>query len=118
MRFLADESVERKVVEKLREEGFEVISVADIVAGLPDEAVLALARQKQAVLITADKDFGELVYRRGALHEGVVLIRLGDLPSEQKAETVCQVVKCYGSALKNAFAVISETGVRIRQPIR
>jgi len=118
MRFLADESVERKVVEKLREEGFEVISIADIVAGLPDEAVLALARQKQAVLITADKDFGELVYRRGALHEGVVLIRLGDLPSEQKAEIVCQVVKCYGSALKNAFAVISETGVRIRQPIR
>jgi len=44
MRFLADESIERKVVEKLRGEGFEVISVADIVAGLPDEAVLALAR--------------------------------------------------------------------------
>jgi predicted nuclease of predicted toxin-antitoxin system len=107
-----------KLWKNYERKGLRLISVADIVAGLPDEAVLALARQKQAVLITADKDFGELVYRRGALHEGVVLIRLGDLPSEQKAEIVCQVVKCYGSALKNAFAVISETGVRIRQPIR
>lgn len=57
MRFLADESIERKVVERLRLGGFEVISVAEIVTGLPDEAVLALARQKQAILLTADKDF-------------------------------------------------------------
>jgi predicted nuclease of predicted toxin-antitoxin system len=113
MRFLADESVERKVVEKLREEGFEVISVADIVAGLPDEAVLALARQKQAVLITADKDFGELVYRRGALHEGVVLIRLGDLPSEQKAEIVCQVVSAMALRSKMPLRSLAKPGCEL-----
>jgi predicted nuclease of predicted toxin-antitoxin system len=116
MRFLADESVERKVVERLRMGGFEVISVVEIAIGLPDEVVLALARQKQAILLTADKDFGELIYRRGLVHEGVILIRLGDLPTNQKAEIVYQTIKHYGPDLRGAFTVISETSVRIRKP--
>lgn len=118
MKFLADESVERKVGERLRQEGFEVIFLADIVTGLPDEAVLALAHQKRAVLITADKDFGELVYRKGAIHEGVILLRLGELTSDEKAEILCQVVKRHGAELRNAFTVVSGTGVRIRRAMK
>ncbi|MEM1544290.1 MAG: DUF5615 family PIN-like protein [Candidatus Bathyarchaeia archaeon] len=117
MRFLADESVERKVGERLQQEGFDVIFVADVVAGLPDEAVLAIARMQCAVLITADKDFGELIFRRRLPHRGVLLLRLSGMSSNQKAEIVCQVVKEHMAELQDAFVVVSKEGVRIRKPI-
>lgn len=93
MRFLTDESVERKVGERLRQEGFDVVFVADIVAGLPDETVLAIARQRDAVLITADKDFGDLIFRRQLPNKGVLPLRLGGMSSDRKAEIVCKTVK-------------------------
>ncbi|MCS7266045.1 MAG: DUF5615 family PIN-like protein [Armatimonadetes bacterium] len=118
MRFLADESVERKVGERLKEEGFEVLFVADIATGLPDEAVLALALQQDAVLITADKDFGELIFRRQLPHKGVLLLRLSsEMSSERKAEIVCQMVKRHSAELWGAFVVVSELGIRFRKPM-
>lgn len=58
MEFWADESVDR-----LREDGHQVWYAAEMEPGLSDEAVLALANREAALLLTADKDFGELVFR-------------------------------------------------------
>ena len=63
MELLADESVERQIVEALRGAGHDVLSVAESEPGMPDDEVLALATRKRAVLVTLDTDFGELVFR-------------------------------------------------------
>ncbi len=70
MNLLADESVDQPIVERLRSDGFSVISITEQSPGIPDDAVLDLANDADALLLTADKDFGELVYRQGRIHNG------------------------------------------------
>jgi hypothetical protein len=66
MRFLADENISLPTIRVLRASGLDVESIAELSPGTPDEQVLAYAREQNQVLITFDRDFGELVYHRGA----------------------------------------------------
>lgn len=63
MNFLADENVDRQIVERLRYVGFNVRYIAETAAGISDDEVLDLANSEESLLLTADKDFGELVFR-------------------------------------------------------
>jgi predicted nuclease of predicted toxin-antitoxin system len=77
MRFLANENCPRTTVDAIRMAGHEVAWVRDEAPGATDDAVLARARGQGRVLLTFDKDFGELVMRRGLDAScGVVLLRL------------------------------------------
>jgi predicted nuclease of predicted toxin-antitoxin system len=64
MHFLADENVSRRVVERLRADGHDVISVAQSGQGIPDKHVVEMANADGRILITEDRDFGELVIRQ------------------------------------------------------
>ena len=86
MNFLADESVDHPIVERLRDDGHDVLAVAEMAPSIPDETVLAHANQREDLLVTADKDFGELVFRQHRVTAGVVLIRLAGLSAGAKAE--------------------------------
>lgn len=89
MNLLADETVDRQIVERLRRDGHAVLYVVEMEPGIPDGLVLERANEVSALLLTADKDFGELVFREGRLSSGgVTLIRLAGLSAERKAETV------------------------------
>lgn len=116
MRILADESVDHPIVERLRSEGYEVESVAEDCAGLADEEVLARANLRGALLISADKDFGDLHYRQGMAHGGIVLLRLTGLSNQRKAELVAQVLRSRGEELAGAFCVITPSLIRLRRP--
>ncbi|MDL1962260.1 MAG: DUF5615 family PIN-like protein [Deltaproteobacteria bacterium] len=63
MNFVADESVDRQIVERLRDDGHSVWYVAEMAPSISDDEVLKLANNESASLITSDKDFGELVFR-------------------------------------------------------
>lgn len=117
MNLLADESVDGPVVERLRQEGHEVVYVAEISPSVADEEVLQQANTRAALLVTADKDFGELVFRQGRLHASVVLLRLAGLPPALKAETVAAVLRDREAELHKAFSVISRGTVRIRHSL-
>ena len=88
MNLLADESVEREIVERLRADGHNTVYVAELAPGISDDEVLDQANDQQALLVTGDKDFGELVYRLGRIHGGVVLLRLAGLSTPVKAGAV------------------------------
>lgn len=79
--------------------------------------MLRCIERSGALLITADRDFGELVFRLGRIHAGVVLIRLAGLSLEAKASTVSRVFANRGDELLYAFSVISPGSVRIRRPV-
>jgi predicted nuclease of predicted toxin-antitoxin system len=115
VRFLADEGVDRQIVERLRLDGHQVAYVAEISPGIMDEAVLVESRATASVLITADKDFGELVYRQGQASSGVLLIRLWGLGPVVKAAVVSRAIQEYGQELPGAFAVLSPGNIRIRR---
>lgn len=113
---LSDESVDRQVVDRLRLDGYEVWYVAELEPGISDDLVLSRANQEMAILITADKDFGELIYRQKQISKGVVLTRLAGLSPGQKAELVSTAISQHLPELENAFAVIVPGSIRIRRP--
>ena len=114
MNLVADESVDKPIVDRLRQDGHKVLYVAELEPGLDDDAVLHQANRNDALLITADKDFGDLIFRVGEISAGVVLIRLAGISAEAKAGTVSSVIGDRGRELHSAFSVISPGIVRIR----
>ncbi len=117
MIFVLDECVDQPVADRLRSDGHEVLCASEIEPGAPDEAVLSLAKARDAVLITTDKDFGEFVYRRGRATGGVLLIRLAGLSSGAKAEVVSAAVRRHGVEMPWAFSVVSPGRIRVRRRI-
>ena len=115
MNFLADESVEREIVEQLRQAGHVVQYVAEMAPSIPDDEVLDLANSSGSLLLTGDKDFGELVYRQRRLTSGIVLTRLEGLPPGTKALIVAAAISTHAAELERAFTVITPGITRIRQ---
>jgi predicted nuclease of predicted toxin-antitoxin system len=115
MNLLADESVDQPIVDRLRSDGHDVLYVAELAPSISDDEVLQQANNNSALLLTGDKDFGELVFRQGRANGGVVLIRLLGLPSNLKADIVAETFRDRDAELPGAFTVISPGMVRIRR---
>ena len=115
MNLYADESVDRSIVERLRMEGHQVDYVAELSPGILDDEVLQQANDRGVVLITADKDFGELVFRRRLAHSGIVLLRLGGQAREARCDIVARDVRDHVSELPGAFTVVTPDTLRIRR---
>ncbi|MBF8278004.1 MAG: hypothetical protein HW390_3077 [Candidatus Brocadiaceae bacterium] len=92
MNCLADESVDRQIVERLRQDGYLVWYVAEMEPGISDGNVLDLANRGGYLLITADKDFGELVFLQQRLMSGIILIRLTGLSPMNKIEEIVEAI--------------------------
>lgn len=118
MKLLCDEGVECQVVEALRASGHQVTYVAEMAPGVSDDDVLQIATEEEALLITSDTDFGELVFRQGRAHSGVVLLRLHGLDPLQKGAVTSEVIAEHGEKLVNAFSVVEQRQVRIRRDPR
>jgi len=110
-----DESVDRQIVDHLRRDGHAVRYVAEMEPGIPDDIVLDLANERADVLLTADKDFGELVFRQRRLTSGILLVRLAGLSPARKAEAVASAVNQHSGELPGAFAVLTPKSFRIRR---
>jgi predicted nuclease of predicted toxin-antitoxin system len=117
MKFLADENFPRPAVETLRKAGWEVLAVAEVCPGISDEEVTALCSESQRVLLTFDKDFGELIFRRGlSAGSGVVLFRLIPESPDEVADIALALLKAQPD-LTGAFWVITQDRIRVR-PMR
>jgi predicted nuclease of predicted toxin-antitoxin system len=90
--------------------------VAEYQPGLTDTTVLEQANSRRAVLITLDKDFGELVYRQGKASAGVILLRVAGLSAADKVRTVLAAISAHGSEMVGSFTVVTPGKVRIRRP--
>ena len=112
MRFLVDECTGPKVAKWLLAEGHEVISVFDESQGSPDLEVPLRALAEDWILITNDKDFGELVFREQLEHHGVILLRLDDERAANKIIVLQHLLANYGDKLPDHFVTVTETKVR------
>ena len=114
LRFLVDVNVGRSVVDWLQGEGHDVSVVRDINPRMDDQDILALSISERRVVLTMDKDFGELVYHSGKGHVGVLLLRMGDARRADKVETVRQIVLHHGDELPGHFCVYRSGRLRVR----
>jgi predicted nuclease of predicted toxin-antitoxin system len=115
LKLLCDEGVDRPIVDALRGAGHDVSYIAEMHPGVSDDEVLAIAAKDQAVVVTIDKDFGELVFRQGRVHHGVLLVRLHGFNASDKARIVVGAVAEHGEELPGAFAVIDRNRMRVRR---
>ena len=114
MQFIIDESTGAAVVEYLRGAGHDVLAVAEIMRQADDPDILTLALSESRILITNDKDFGDLVFRSGKAHHGVLLLRLRNESPTNRVRVVTLVLKRYADRLAGHFVVATESAVRIR----
>ena len=117
MIIVADESVDAGIVEALRSNGHTVHYVAELDHGMSDPSVLLLSNEYEAPLLTADKDFGELVYRQRLISHGVILLRLAGLSTLLKVRRVLEFVSVHAKQLERGFAVLEPAATRIRNPL-
>ena len=93
MRLCANENLPEDCIVRLRQEGHDVLWIRESAPGSADDAVLARAATEERLLITFDKDFGELVFRRGAkASHGVVLFRIPQPSAAAVAERVAMTL--------------------------
>src|ERR1041384_4156787 len=109
MRFLVDECTGPAVVEWLRGEGHNVFSVFAEAQGSMDEDVLSRARAENRILITNDKDFGEMIFRERREHNGVIFLRLSDERSANKIRVLQHLLENYSAKLSDQFVTVTET---------
>lgn len=115
MRFLLDQNVEARIGTVLTDHGHDTSRVGrDYPPGLPDRDVLAIAHREQRILITYDKDFGDLIFQHQLLHAGVILLRLSwDAPAQQVIGALEQLLVNHQDEL-DRFLVVTRQGVRVR----
>ena len=97
----------------LLESGQDVLLASDVDPTAADEHLLALATQEHRIIITEDKDFGELVFAQGLPHP--CIIRFVEMPTAEKAERLRELIDNHSDAmLQGAFIVVTQNRVRIR----
>ena len=114
MQFIVDESAGTAVAEYLRSIGHDVSVVAEATPQASDQDILTKASTEERILITNDKDFGELIFRSGWSHHGVLLLRLRNENSTNRVNVLKAVLEEYADRLAGHFTVATESGVRIR----
>ena len=112
---LADENIDQRLVSSLRLAGIFVYSVAESSPGITDEEVMTLSENLSAMILTDDKDFGEIVFRKQRSCRGIVLLRLTGVDYSRKADHVIKVIDRYGSEMIGKFVVITAERVRMRK---
>ena len=114
MKFLLDVcAASRSMNSMLIEGGHEVLSALEASPRATDEELLALATAEQRIIITEDKDFGELVFVRRLPHPCIV--RLVEMTVAEKVAAIRELIESHPEAMReSALIVVTRNRVRIR----
>jgi len=82
---------------------------------MTDDSILAKAYSEDRILITNDKDFGEMVCREKRPNHGVVFLRLRDERAASKIDAIKKLLDRHKDQLADTFVVVTETQVRFTQ---
>lgn len=113
MKFIVDENAGPSVAKWLVANGYEAYSVYDETPGIPDEDILKKAFGENYIVVTSDKDFGELVFKNKLPHRGVILMRLMNESAPNKIRVLQSLLEQLFDQLPDRFVVVTEGGVRI-----
>ena len=114
MRWLADECVDAALVSRLRAAGHDVVYMAEVAPAASDAEVMTRARIEGRVLLTEDKDFGELAFRHGRAITGVVLLRIDPVLRELKGIRLGAAISHFGEKLLGRYTTIEAARFRTR----
>ncbi len=111
MKILLDTCVWGKAKQEITDAGFDTVWAGDWPNDPGDEEILALARDESRVLVTLDKDFGELAVLKKLPHSGI--IRLVDIAAKLQSVVTLNILRKYQPELVSG-AIITVSGDRVR----
>jgi predicted nuclease of predicted toxin-antitoxin system len=114
MKYLADENVASRIVAWLRNRGDDVRYAAEERPGELDSRWLHEADADQRLILTSDKDFGDLVFRDRLNSQGIILLRLKDLSVDERLQRLEQCWSVVEANPIGCFIVITPHRVRVR----
>ncbi|MBI3307238.1 MAG: DUF5615 family PIN-like protein [Candidatus Omnitrophica bacterium] len=113
---MADESCDFSVVSALREVGHDVLAIVEISPAAEDLAIIKLALKEKRILLTEDKDFGQLVHAHGQKIHAVVLIRYPAQVRKNLARDIVRLATLHARKLTGCFVVIEPGRIRFSRP--
>ena len=116
MRFLADECCDFSAVKALRTAGHDVLSVTERNQRAGDSEVIKIAAREKRILLTEDKDFGQLVYAYGQTIPGVIFLRFPSCARKSIAEDILKLINQQGENLIGCFTTVQPGHIRIAHP--
>jgi predicted nuclease of predicted toxin-antitoxin system len=114
MKLFADENMARAIVNWLRSQGHDVLYAPDAKPGAADAVWLQQAEADKRLVVTCDKDFGELIFRDRLNSHGVVLLRLEDLTIPERLVRCQAAWSVIEANPQGKFIVITPKKVRVR----
>jgi predicted nuclease of predicted toxin-antitoxin system len=115
MFFLANENFPLTSIKILRDAGYNVESVLEKNPGAKDSEVLKEAKKEKRIILTFDRDYGELIYKYKQFPPpGVLYFRLDPCTPEEPAEILLRIIKKEKISLKGKFTVIQRNNIRQR----
>ena len=114
LKIIIDVGVGRIIEEWLSLQGFDVTIIRKLNPEMTDLDIIKLADDKDAIIITMDKDFGELVFKTHSSHRGILLLRLEDAIAEEKLSVIQNIFPDHFSQIKNHYCVYQNGKLRIR----
>ena len=115
MKFLANENIPLDSVHVLRRAGHHVVSISEEHAGMKDIDVLKMAVKDRSIILTFDRDYGELIFKYPkSIPEGLVYFRFSPATSEALALILLRILKQENIPLLKHFTIIEEGRIRQR----
>mgnify|MGYP001563587020 CR=1 FL=1 len=111
MRFLIDRCAGRRIADWLRDRGHDVVESRERGTDPGDRILLEWAALERRILMTMDKDFGQLIFIEKAPHCG--LVRLPDVPAARRIDLMQRLLRDHAQELADG-AILTVRGERIR----
>ncbi|GBD86591.1 hypothetical protein BMS3Abin03_00512 [bacterium BMS3Abin03] len=114
LKLLFDVGVSKKAETHFKNIGYDVLAVRDLNPSMKDIDILDLAVKEKRLVITMDKDFGELVFNSKKGHTGVLLLRMENATWKQKTDVLLEIFNKYANVIVGKFSVYQDKKLRIR----
>lgn len=116
MKLLADAHIGKLIVNFFEKLGHDVMQAASFPPKTADEEILRIAVEQRRVVVTSDKDFGELVYRLGKPAAGIILLRINVQTEQERLQVIERFWNRIEPVVLGFFVVVTEKTVR-RSPL-
>jgi len=114
LKFLVDECCDSELIAGLRADGHDVLAVEEYRRSEDDEEVLRIAFDEERILVTEDRDFGELVFRFQLPARGIIYLRFSIAKRDQKLPRMRELLKEEAERLPGSFVVVEPERIRFR----
>jgi predicted nuclease of predicted toxin-antitoxin system len=116
MRLLANENFPLLSVKILEKAGYDIKSIGQDYSGILDSDVMEIAEEEQRTILTFDRDYGELIFKRGFRPaKGVIYLRWKDFQPNEPGEYLIDLLSSRDIHYEGMLTVISENNIRQRK---